>query len=215
MESMNPKLIVLLSLTCLILIVKACTLWNDKPDLPASSDERTRIAEMEKEKRAMQLQYETTIARKEKENDSLTVVAEAKKKTLAAYRFKASYLQVQLQELLKTADSTHTVPDSLPAIASEYFTAENKNDTACTETIYSLEQVVANRDSTIIVFRQSETNLKDIQKDQQQRIELLTQELDTAYKVQKKKNRQHKLLSGALVFLTGLSTSLIVSQSLK
>ena len=187
MQFMNPKLIAILSLTCLILMVKACTLWNDKPDLTASPDEISRIAEMEKEKIAMQFQYESSIARKERENDSLTVIAEAKKKTLAAYRFKASYLQGQLQELLKTADSTHTVPDSLPAIASEYFTAENKNDTACAETIHSLEQVVANRDSTIVVFRQSETNLKDIQKDQEKRIELLAQELDTAYKVQKKK----------------------------
>jgi hypothetical protein len=214
MKTMNPKTKIILVLLSLIIMFKACEEFKTENVQPRL-DNSDYFKKLEQEKLAMQFQYESTIAQQEKENDSLKTIAEEKKKNLAGYRFKANYLQEQLKQLLGKADSTHQLPDSLSALATIYFEAENKNDTACAETIYSLEQVVANRDSTIVVFRQSETNLKDMQKDQQQRIELLTQELDTAYKMQKKKTRRFKMLSGALVFLSGLSTSLIAVQSLK
>jgi hypothetical protein len=215
MKSTMGRLFIAFALFICIVSIGTCTL-RDKPKQPEQHPESDSIASIwKKEKQELQVQYHKQIDKLQSDKDSLQSVVTEKKKALSAYRNKAALLEDQLKYAIANTDSSHVLPDSLKSLAYDYFAAQAMNDNTCDSTINTLGQIVANRDTTIVLFKKSEKNMRDLQREQELRNQLLTEELNTAYKVQKKKIHQNKFLAGGLIFISGLTTTLLIHQTLK
>lgn len=215
MKAPFKRLLIAFALFTCIVGIGTCTL-REKPKQPDKHPESDSIASLwKKEKQQLQVQYHKQIDKLQSDKDSLQTVVIEKKKALSTYRNKAALLEDQLKYVIANADSSYVMPDSLKSLAYDYFAAQALNDTSCDSTINTLEQIVANRDTTIVLFKKSEKNMRDLQREQELRNQLLTEELNTAYKVQKKKILQNKFLAGGLIFISGLTTTLLIHQTLK
>ena len=160
--------------------------------------------------------YEKELTRLQHDNDSMQVLVTQTKTITSAYRFKAKHFEQQLREAIASVVPKDSLTvDSISPILDSLIIAHNQSDTACDVTINVLEMMVASRDSSILFHKQIENNLRDIQKEQELRNKYLTDQLNTAFKSQKKKSRQNKLLAGGLLILSGITTSLLLTQSLK
>lgn len=216
MQAVKTKFGIILALLLCVTVIGTCTFLEHPTDTsPHPSQDTAFIHEWKQEKLQLQKQYENKIADLQTKKDSLQNIVSEKKKVLAIYRLKTQALQSQLKDALVKADTSKLVSDTLLPMAENYFEAQALSDSTCIETINSLEQIVANRDSSIFMHKQVETNLRDFQKEQQLRQQLLTEQLNTAYKAQKRKVIQNKFLASALVFVTGFTTTLLITQTLK
>lgn len=215
MKSVVRNYLIAFGLFLCIIFIGTCTM-SKQVEPPDYHPERDSIAILwKKEKEQLQVQYQNKITRLQSVKDSLQRIVKEKKKTLTLYRDKAGFLEDQLKAAIVIADSTYELKDSLLPLATSYFAAQAVNDSVCDSTIITLEQIVANRDSSIVLFKKAEVNMRDLQREQELRNQLLTEELNTAYKEQKKKVRQNKLLAAGLMFISGLTTTLLIKQSFK
>lgn len=216
MQSVKTKFGIIIALLFCVAVIGTCTLVQHPTDTsPHPIRDNTFVNQWKKEKAELQVKYETKITTLQTQKDSLQNIVREKKKALAVYQNKAIYLQNQLKEALVKANSSRLFSDSLMPIATDYFATQAQSDSSCNETIRALEQVATNRDSSIVMYKQAETNLRDLQKEQALREQLLTDQLNTAYKSQRRKIIQNKFLASSLLLLSGFTTTLLITQSLK
>jgi hypothetical protein len=168
-----------------------------------------------REKLAMQTEYEARIKKLESEKDSLQLLAGSQKRKLANQRVKTEALKARIAEAVTVIDSTGCLPDTVRTLVKDYVNAESENDSLCDATISSLEQLLANREDAISGFRQVENIQRDLLKEQQLRNSHLTEQLNSAYKVQKRKSRQNRILAGGILLLSGITTSILLTNSEK
>lgn len=160
--------------------------------------------------------YEKELTRLQRDNDSMQVLVTESKKAVSAYRFKAKHFQQELKQAIALVIPKDSLgKDTLSPILDSLIVYQQQSDTACDETITVLETMVANRDSSLLFHKQIEYNLREVQKDQELRTNYLTEQLNTAFKSQKKKSRQNKLLTGGILILSGFTTSILITQRLK
>jgi hypothetical protein len=77
-------------------------------------------------------------------------------------------------------------------------------------------QLVSTKQDSIISLKNKELlNQYDLTRFYQQREQILTEELNTAYKSQRKVLLKAKLFKGMAILLTGVSSALIINQTLK
>lgn len=88
----------------------------------------------------------------------------------------------------------------------------NDQDSLCSLSINSLNQAVAVRDSQIVMCNRSYVSMFDIQKDNQQRQMQLANELNTAYKQNRKKRFENKMLTCGLMIMAGITTTLFIKS---
>lgn len=170
------------------------------------------------EKLNLIIQYQNELTKLQISNDSLRKVVIEKKQSLVAYRFKEKFLQEQLKHKVRGADTnliSKVDGNNLPVLIDSLVFVSLQNDTACDEILKILENQIANRENSITIQKQVEDNLRDVQKEQDLRNQYLTDQLNTAYKNQRKKSRQNKLLSGGILILSGITTSILLTQTLK
>ena len=160
--------------------------------------------------------YEKELTRLQRDNDSMQVLVTESKKAVSAYRFKAKHFQQELKQAIALVIPKDSLgKDTLSPILDSLIVYQQQSDTACDETITVLETMVANRDSSLLFHKQIEYNLREVQKDQELRTNYLTEQLNTAFKSQKKKSQQNKLLTGGILILSGFTTSILITQRLK
>ena len=160
--------------------------------------------------------YEKELTRLQRDNDSMQVLVTESKKAVSAYRFKAKHFQQELKQAIALVIPKDSLgKDTLSPILDSLIVYQQQSDTACDETITVLETMVANRDSSLLFHKQIEYNLREVQKDQELRTNYLTEQLNTAFKSQKKKSRQNKLLTGGILILSGFTSSILITQRLK
>jgi hypothetical protein len=88
----------------------------------------------------------------------------------------------------------------------------NEQDSLCGLTINSLHQAVAIRDTQIVMCNRTYQSIFDLQKENLKRQQQLADELNTAYKQNKKKRFKSKLLSCGLMIMTGITTALFIKS---
>ena len=88
----------------------------------------------------------------------------------------------------------------------------NVQDSLCSVSISSLNQAVAVRDSQIVMCNRSYQSMFDIQKENQQRQMQLAEELNTAYKANRKKRFENKMLTYGLMIMSGIITTLFIKS---
>jgi hypothetical protein len=88
----------------------------------------------------------------------------------------------------------------------------NKADSLCIENINSLNQSIAIRDTQLIFCNRNYQSLFDLQKENRIREQQLTDELKIAYKQNKRKRFESKMLSAGLMIMTGITTTLFIKS---
>jgi hypothetical protein len=112
-------------------------------------------------------------------------------------------------------DSIAVLKDSISHLFNDCIVIQVNADSTCAKSVRSLEQLLGNAQRELSVFCQVEDNLRDREQQYELRIQQLSNELDTAYKVQKRKAESNRLISSGLKILSSLITSLYVWQTLK
>lgn len=72
------------------------------------------------------------------------------------------------------------------------------------------DSLIAVRDSQIVICNEAYAAMKDLVKEQAQREQKLTSDLNALLKQQKRKRFQNKILAGGMLFVAGIATSLMV-----
>ncbi len=88
----------------------------------------------------------------------------------------------------------------------------NNADSMCIENISSLNQSIAIRDTQLIFCNRNYQSLFDLQKENRMREQQLTDELKIAYKHNKRKRFESKMLSAGLMIMTGITTTLFIKS---
>ena len=218
MEARKIKIVLIAAFLLIVagIFVTRCDKSQAKPE--NSIADTLFLSQWRKEKIEKQNlidQYEHRIQDLLMTRDSLLMEVAQKKKVMTNYRFKEKSLQDQLKEVVTKAQIPDSIKSSIAPLIDSLVITSDKGDTACNETIEDLENIIQNRDSVIDLHIQVENNLKDIQKSQELKDLYLTEQLDHALKTQRKAARRNKLLSGGLLILSGVTASLLITQSLK
>ncbi len=163
----------------------------------------------------LETSYHNQIKSLSDSKDSLKTIVKGNKRTIAVLRFQATQLESKITEQFQNSDSSMIPVDSIKAITYEYMAAYQETDSICRETIQTLELVSIKQDSIIRLKNSEIVNLKDVMKLNELREQRLSEELNTAYKVQRKAVLKSKLCAGAMILLSGFSGALLIKQTLK
>ena len=204
-------LMVLTSLTTCSVVKNSAETKSTMPDKLLQK----QWEQQKQEKENIVQQFTAKLSVLEKSNDSLRKQVNDKKLLLSANRSKAKAFEITLKQEIVKADSCGAMPETIIPLIDSLALANAQNDTLCDQTIGSLVNILANRDSSILLHENIEASLRDIQRDQELRNRDLTEQLNIAFKTQRKKARQNKFLAGGLLILTGITSSLLITHSLK
>lgn len=215
MEKSEVKSITIVALLFIVILLGTCEV-RYRLNKPVPTDQDTLIGALyRKEKQNHIRALERQIAGLQTRNDSLRQQALTQKRTLTQLRPRVQSYQQVLSDQLDRLDSSCVQADSLRGIADSLIVLQNQADSACIETIGTLEQLVGNRDSSLLVESQVNQQLRDLQKEQDLRAQYLTEQLNTALKLQRRKTRQNKILAGSLLLLSGITTAVLAPHYLK
>jgi hypothetical protein len=93
MQSEKSKLLIIIALLSIVMIIGTCSIIQHPRGLEKPSTEDTIVSLWKQEKEQLQKTYEAKISRLETDKDSLQGIVKDKKKALAKYQAKASYLR--------------------------------------------------------------------------------------------------------------------------
>lgn len=210
--------IIICLITCVAFLATCEFSKNDSASNPITQDTLflSQYRQEKKQKIELIASYEKRVDRLQLQKDSLQKLVKESSRSISVYRVKAKVYQNQFKAALEQLASIDSLqPDTLSPILDSMIVNQAYSDTACDDTIDLLQITVANRDSALFLQKQIDVNLRDLNKEAELRNQFLTDQLNTAYKVQKKKTRQNKLLAGGLLILSGITTSLLLIHSTK
>ena len=219
MEASKIKTLVIIILIGIIALLTTCELTKTQTPLDSVTQDTIFLSQWRREKKEKQnliLRYQTKLSKLQSQKDSLQNLVQESKHSMRVYRTKSQVYQNQFKQALAklvSLDSLQT--DTLTPIFDSLTVNQAYSDSACDDTIDLLQLTVANRDTALKFQKQIEVNLRDLNKEGELRNQYLTDQLNTAFKAQRKKARQNKILAGGLLILSGITTSLLLTQNLK
>ena len=78
-----------------------------------------------------------------------------------------------------------------------------------------MEKMVAVRDTQLLICNQSYREVKDLIREQEQREQQLTENLNLALKQLKQKRFQNRLLAAGMLFVSGIAATLYIKSAIK
>jgi hypothetical protein len=198
----------------LIVLIGTCTFTRKENPPPIQTD--TSYMKVLKEKQAeLQKEYSKQIISLKHAKDSLGAIIIKNKQVLIAYRYKSNVLERQLITLIEKSDSSRIVNDSIRPLAENYIDIQQGRDSICNQSTQALEILGAKKDSIIFIQKQEKDSFRELQKEQEQRALNLTEQLNTAYKQQRKTALKSRILAGTLILISGFTSALLINQTLK
>ncbi len=198
----------------LIVLIGTCTFkQNESP--PIIQPDNSYINFLKEKQTELNITYKKHFYTLQREKDSLMQLVSDKKKTLAAYRYKSKELEQQLIRVIATVDSSKVLKDSIRPLAETYFAIQQERDSACNQSIRAMEIIAAKQDSVIVIQNREKDNFMELQKQQELNALRLSEQLNTAYKQQRKTILKSRLLSGTLILVSGFTSALLINQTLK
>jgi hypothetical protein len=198
-----------------IVCIGTCTLNQTNPDKPPALIDTTFVGKWKAKKEFLLKRYDEELTKLQTQNDSLKNEVGFKKKQLFVVQSKSSVLESRLKAFAEKLDSSHAYTENLNPLVDSLAYAQTQSDSTCNQTVRALEQVVANRDSSISVYKNETATLRDLRKEQADREQLLTEQLNIAFKTQKRIALKGKFLSAGLVLLSGFTSALLINQHIK
>lgn len=184
----------------------------------ALKPDKTQVVKSEKEISTVDKHYQITIVSLQKHSDSL-------QKELNQTQFKLKVLKLKLQQSkfdVVTLAKKDTVGiskiqqltdcDSLKEQVLSFSNWVDSTQSDYEKSIAQLNNLLAVKDSQLVICTTSYSDLKSIADDNLQRERKLTEDLNTAYKQQRKNRIQNKLLAAGFLILSGVTTTLLIKS---
>ena len=214
MKNVIRNLSIGFGLFIIIVCIGTCALHTSKPTRPPSTD-TSYIEELHHRQQQLHIHYQKQYDALQHVKDSLSLQIKRHKQTLNSYRAKSERLEKQLMDLALRTDSAKALQDSISPLTMAYIHMQHERDSSCTQTIRALEFIGTKKDSVITIQCQEIETNRALQEQQRKQTELLTQQLNTAYKEQKRAVLKSKIGAGAMLILSGFINVLIINKSLK
>jgi hypothetical protein len=213
MKSTIKNFSIAFGLFTLLFMVGTCHVHQNKS--PETIPIDTLLFNSYKEKvNALQLEFNKQVIVLTNAKDSLQSLVKGNKKAISILKFQSQHLERSIKKAFNTHDSCF-VNDSLKTTTLSYIAIQNERDSICNESVNTLELIASKQDS-IVLFKNKECdNLKDLLKQNDLREKYLTEQLNTAYKQQRKILIRNKFCLGALYVMAGVTSALLINQTLK
>jgi|GEM_PF-1279012 hypothetical protein len=208
-------IVILITALCIGLFLLFSTCSNDTEHL---KPDKEQIQKAEKEVSLVDNHYREAFALLKIYSDSLERALNKTQKQLIATKIKLEQSKFNVVSLVEKDTSGLSVQqklndcDSLKEEVSDYVFWVDSTQSGYETTIRELSNIVAVKDSEIVVCQISYTQLKSISDDNLLRERKLTEDLETAYKQQRKNRIQNKFLAAGFLILSGVTTSLIIKS---
>ena len=211
---MKKNLIIILSLVGTL--IHFATLYRscNKPKAPLIT-EQDYVDMLQKHTQQISAAYLTQTLKLERENDSLTALVDQSKQKLNTYRSKAAVLEYRLKVVAAKPDSSITASDSLSPLLETYIQTRNASDSTCSQALVYLEQSVANKSEVLRLCEQVQDQYRNLSEEQQARNDRLQQQLNTAYKEQKRKTIRSRIVNTCLLVVSGSLSTLLIIKNMK
>lgn len=186
---------------------------------PPVKPDKTKVAEAEKKVSVIDENYKTENALLKSSSDSLQKELIQTKESLKTTRVKLQKSQsilIALAQKDTTGRSIMEQQDDCDSLKQEAVLFAAIVDSAKAEyecSFIQFENLVAIKDSQIVICGNSYSALKSLMDQNLDRERQLTQDLQTAYKVQRKKIIQNKILAGGFLILSGITTTLFINST--
>lgn len=152
-------------------------------------------------------------------SDSLQKELSATQSKLKVTKFKLNQSQVALVALAEKKSDTLSIEqllndcDSLKQQTLAYVAWVDSTQSIYESNISRLENMVAIKDSQVVICRASYLQIKGLLDENLERERKLSDDLNTAYKSQRRKVLQNKLLAGGMLILSGIATTLYINAN--
>lgn len=198
----------------IILFFGTCS--NDKETL---KPDKAAIEKTEKQVSSIDTHYQNAISQLQKHSDSLQSELIRTQEKLKVIKFKLNQSQFDVVRFVKKDTVGESIAqqmndcDSLKQEVEEYVQYVDSTKIIYESNISELQTLVATKDSELVVCKSSYENLQNIVAENLQRERQLTDDLQTAFKQQRKKVIQNKLLAGGFLLLSGITTTLFIKAN--
>lgn len=188
------------ALACFIAL-KSC---NDKPD-------QVNVAEVKKDIQFENKQIDDNHKKYQQEIKQYKLKTDSLSKQNKDLAFRLSNARVLLKK--QQSKAVIGIPcDSLRKEIAVLNGLANNVDSLCFESINNLNQSIAIRDTQISFCNRNYQSLFDLHKENRLREQHLTDALNVAYKQNKRKRFESKILSCGLMIMTGITTTLFIKS---
>ncbi|MEO6301581.1 MAG: hypothetical protein ABIP51_00285 [Bacteroidia bacterium] len=208
-------IVILITALCIGLFLLLSTCSDDPHHL---KPDKESIQNAKHEAGLVEAHYQNAFINLKIHSDSLEKALGKTQKQLIATKIKLEQSKFSVVKLLEKDTAGLSVQqklndcDSLKEEVSDYVFWVDSTQSNYETTISQLHTIVAVRDSEIVVCQISYTQLKSISDDNLQRERKLTEDLQTAYKQQRKKQVQNKVLAVGFLILSAVTTSLLIQS---
>lgn len=182
------------------------------------SDKTEMIKASEKAER-IDTDYKAAFESLKTHSDSLQKELSATQSKLKVTKFKLNQSQVALVALAEKKSDTLSFEqllndcDSLKQQTLAYVAWVDSTQSIYESNISQLENMVAIKDSQVVICRASYLQIKGLLDENLERERKLSDDLNTAYKSQRRKVLQNKLLAGGMLILSGIATTLYINAN--
>lgn len=205
-------MVILITAFCIGMIL----LFNTCNDTQHRKPDKEQTQSSEHEANLVEEYYQNAFIQLKGHSDSLEKEFSKAQRQLIATKLKLEQSKFNVVSLIEKDTSGLSVQqklsdcDSLKEEVSDYVFWVDSTQCGYETTIKQLTNIVAVKDSEIVVCQISYTQLKSISDDNLQRERKLTEDLETAYKQQRKNRIQNKFLAANFLILSGITTGLII-----
>ncbi len=200
-------------ITGLFLTLSTCNTGEKvKPD-------KTEIIKAEVKADGIDNTYNKALEKLQTHSDSLQKELSATQNKLKVTKFKLNQSQVALVALAEKKSDTLSIEqllndcDSLKQQTLAYVAWVDSTQSIYESNISQLENMVAIKDSQVVICRASYSQIKGLLDENLERERKLSDDLNTAYKSQRRKVLQNKLLAGGMLILSGIATTLYINAN--
>lgn len=193
-----------------LLFDKCSTDQTLKPD-------KTQVIQSEKQVSAVDNHYQKAIASLQKRSDSLENELKQTQYKLKVAKLKLEQSKFDVVKLMKKDTSGLSTEqklndcDSLKEEVSDYVVWVDSTQANYESNITQLNNLLAVKDSQIVISSAAYSQLKNIADENLLREQKLTQDLNTAYKQQRKNRIQNKFLAAGFLILSGITTTFLIN----
>jgi hypothetical protein len=208
-------IVILITALCIGLFLLFDTCSNNskplKPDKEIVVNAKNKVVEIDNH-------YQEAIAQMKAQTDSLTEKLSKAQQQLIATKIKLQQSKVKVIDLVEKDTSSLSIEqklrdcDTLKFEIRDYVVRVDSTQLNYETTIKQLHQLVAIKDSELVICHVSYVNLRDITNENLNRERQLTHDLETAYKQQRRKQTQSKVLVAGFLILSGITATLFINS---
>jgi hypothetical protein len=212
------RTIVIIALLIICVMLGSIALFHrSKPDTQKLKADKNKIVQDQQQVNLIDKNYNQSLTLLKQSADSLQEELNQTQWKLKIAKVKLNQSEIAVIHLAKKDTAHETVKEQLTdcdSLKQQVLAFTDIMDS--TRSIYEcnlqqLQNTVAVRDSEIVVCNSSYLQMKNLMEENLQRERQLTDELQTAYKQQRKKALHNKLLAGGFLILSGIAATLFLN----